>query len=145
MWDGRGVRLLAARNEIVAFQVVVEADERGLEAVRIALPELRQGASRITYGPPATDPSLSVGRPIQVFTVRSMKVTQESRAEWVWAPGSPAAPRKTVGWQPVQLIPENAPGGRGGFPVQSPRTKSRLSGSRSIPAGTDRRASTKGR
>jgi len=117
VWDGRGVRLLGARNEIVAFQVVVEADERGIDAVRVSLPELRQSASRIAYAPPATDPSLYAGRPIQLFTVRSMKVTQESRAEWVWAPGGPAAPRKTVGFQPVQLVPENARAGRGGFPV----------------------------
>jgi hypothetical protein len=118
VWDGRAVRLVAARNEIVAFQVIVEADAGGLGAVRLALPELQQGEVNITHSPPATDPSLSAGRPIQLFAVHSMKVTEESHAEWVWAPGSPAAPRKTVGWQPVQLVPENARAGRGGFPVR---------------------------
>ncbi|HEY6549034.1 MAG TPA: hypothetical protein VI589_14055, partial [Vicinamibacteria bacterium] len=118
VWDGRGLRLLAARNEIVAFQVVVEADEKGLGAVSVSLPFLARGESRIAYAPPAADPSLSVGRPIQLFSVRSMKVTEESRAEWVWKPGSPAAPRKTVGFQPVQLVPENARAGRGGFPLR---------------------------
>jgi hypothetical protein len=117
-WDGHAVRLFGARNEVIAFQVVVEADDRGLDAVSVALPELRQGDVRITHAPPAEDPSLSVGRPIQLFSVNDMKVTQESHASWVWEPGGAAAPKKTVGWQPVQLVPENARAGRGGFPVR---------------------------
>src|SRR5262245_10129276 len=50
-WDGRRVTLFGARNEIVAFQVIVEADERGIGALRVSLPELklRGGASRIRY------------------------------------------------------------------------------------------------
>ncbi len=123
VWDGRGLRLLAARNEIVAFQVVVEADDKGLSAVSVSLPWLARGESRIAYAPLTTDPSLSVGRPIQLFSVRSMKVTEESHAEWVWKPGSPAAPRKTVGFQPVQLVPENARAGRGGFPAPARRAR----------------------
>ena len=68
-WDGRVVRLFGARNEVLAFQVVVEADAKGIGALRLSLPELRQhaGASRIVYAPPATDPTQYVGRPIQVF------------------------------------------------------------------------------
>src|SRR5207247_29235 len=31
--------------------------------------------------------------------------------------GSPAAPADTTGWKPVQLVPENARRGRGGFPL----------------------------
>ena len=47
-----------------------------------------------------------------------MKVTEETHASWAWEPGSPAAPKHTVGWQPVQLVPENARDGRGGFPLK---------------------------
>jgi hypothetical protein len=118
VWDGKAIRLLAARNEIVAVQVIVEADAKGLGAVRIALPELRSGAGRIAYAPPAADPSLSAKREVQLFSVNSMKVTEESHAEWVWMPKSPAAPKNTLGWKPVQLVPENARAGRGGFPVK---------------------------
>ena len=46
-----------------------------------------------------------------------MHVTTPSRASWVWEPGSAAAPANAVGWKPVQLVPENARAGRGGFPV----------------------------
>jgi hypothetical protein len=47
-----------------------------------------------------------------------MHVTEESHADWVWKPGSPAAPRDTTGWTPVQLVPENARAGRGGLPIE---------------------------
>jgi hypothetical protein len=119
-WDGRSVHLFGARNEVLAFQVIVQADASGIGKLSVALPELRQrgGAARIGYAPPSSDPSLSVGRPIQLFSVRSMKVTEETHASWAWAPGSPAAPKHTVGWQPVQLVPENARDGRGGFPLK---------------------------
>jgi hypothetical protein len=118
-WDGRTARIAAARNEIVAFQVIVEADGSGLRALSAALPELRRrgGNERIAYASPAADPSLYAGRPIQLFSVRDMNVTQETHASWAWVPGSPAAPKRTVGWQPVQLVPENARAGRGGFPL----------------------------
>jgi hypothetical protein len=118
-WDGRRVRVFGARNEIVAFQVVVEADGDGIRELRAALPELRRagGPERLAYAPPAADPSLSAGRPIQIFAEHYLDVVQETRADWAWKPGSPAAPRDTTGWKPVQLVPENARAGRGGFPL----------------------------
>lgn len=119
VWDGRTVRIAAARNEIVAFQVIVEADAAGMGTLSASLPELRRrgAADAITYAPPAIDPSLSAGRPIQLFSVNYMNVTAESHADWAWKPGSPAAPRDATGWKPVQLVPENARAGRGGFPI----------------------------
>jgi hypothetical protein len=120
VWDGRIVRIFGARNEVLAFQVVVEADTSGIGSLHLSLPELRlkDGDERIPYTPPASDPSLSAKRPIQVFSVRDMNVTTETHADWVWAPGSVAAPTRTVGWQPVQLVPENARAGQGGLPVK---------------------------
>jgi hypothetical protein len=119
VWDGTTIRLAAARNEVVAFQAIVEADGAGIRALSASLPGLRRrGATEtIAYAPPAKDPSLSAGRPIQLFSVNSMNVTAESHADWVWKPGSPAAPKDTTGWKPVQLVPENARAGRGGFPL----------------------------
>jgi hypothetical protein len=119
-WDGSRVRLFGARNEIVAVQVIVESDARGIGALSASLPELtrRDGAERIVYAPPGPDPSAAVGRPIQLFSVHYMNVTAPSRAGWVWKPGS--EPRDTTGWKPVQLVPENAAAGRGGFPLRVP-------------------------
>jgi hypothetical protein len=119
VWDGQRVRLFGARNEIVAFQVIVESDPLGISALRLALPELRRkgGPDRIHYAPPAADPTDTVGRPIQILPLHYLNVTQTTHAEWAWEPGSPAAPADTLGWKPVQLVPENARPGRGGFPL----------------------------
>jgi len=117
VWNGSRVRLFAARNEVVAFQVIVEADEKGIGAASLALAELRNGESRIVHSPPADDPSVFVGRDIQLFSLHYLEVTQTTKAGWAWEPGSPAAPADTLGWKPVVLVPENARKGRGGFPV----------------------------
>jgi hypothetical protein len=47
-----------------------------------------------------------------------MNVEVASHAEWVYTVGSPAAPKDPTGWKPVQLIPENARAGLGGFPLR---------------------------
>jgi hypothetical protein len=118
VWDGRRIRLFAARNEIVAFQVIVESDGDGIAALSAALPELRGEGARIAYAPPGADPSVSVGRAIQLFSVHYLNVTEATRAGWAWEPGSPAAPRDPLGWKPVVLVPENARAGKGGFPLR---------------------------
>ncbi|HMF61125.1 MAG TPA: hypothetical protein VK595_12180, partial [Vicinamibacterales bacterium] len=116
-WDGRSVRLFGARNEILAFQVIVEADGAGIRALSARLKELRKGADRIVYAPPRPDPTDYVGRPIQIFAVHYMNVAMPSHASWVYERGSPAAPADPTGWKPVQLVPENARADRGGLPV----------------------------
>lgn len=120
VWDGRKIKIFGARNEVIAFQVIVEAGREGIERLSLRLPELRRrgGRAGIRYAPPAPDPTNYVGRPIQVFSVNYMHVEKPSRAEWVYAPGSPAAPQDPTGWKPVQLVPENARAGRGGFPLR---------------------------
>lgn len=117
VWDGRVVRLFGARNEVVAFQVIVEADAGGVRELTVRLPELASANDRIVYQPPAADPTNYVGRPIQIFAANYMLVTTSSHASWVYERGSPAAPADPTGWKPVQLVPENARRGRGGLPV----------------------------
>ena len=117
-WDGRTARIFGARNEVLAFQLIVEAGDTPIGQLSVSLPELRSASgSAITYGRPALDPTDTAGRPIQIFTVHYMHVTEPSRASWVYEPGSPAAPRDPTGWKPVQLVPEQARAGRGGLPV----------------------------
>ena len=114
-WDGRTIRLFGARNEIVAFQLIVESDARGVRALSVRLPELASTQDRIAYRPPARDPSDYVDRPIQIFTENYMLVTAPSHASWVYDWKSPAAPADPTGWKPVQLVPENAR--KGGLPI----------------------------
>jgi len=46
-----------------------------------------------------------------------MYIPGPSSATWIYVAGSPSAPTDIVGWKPVQLVPENALVGRGGFPL----------------------------
>src|SRR5688572_26911212 len=117
VWDGRVVRLFAARNEVIAFQVIVEAGANGVRELSAALPALASQRDRISYKAPTADPTDYVGRPIQVFGVNYLEVTFSSHASWVFTRGSPAAPADPVGWKPVQLVPEHAARGRGGLPL----------------------------
>ncbi len=116
-WDGATVRLVGARNEIIAFQVIVEADAGGIGRLSLRLPHLASGTDGIVYRPPAADPTDYTGRPIQIFAVHYMRVDRPSHASWVYDRDSPAAPADPTGWKPVQLVPEHAAAGRGGLPV----------------------------
>src|SRR5689334_10000243 len=117
-WDGRRVKIFGARNEIIAFQLIVEADQDGIRKLDVKLPQLTHGKARINYTAPVSDPTNYAGRPIQIFSVNYMNVEVASHAEWVYKVGSPAAPKDPTGWKPVQLVPENARGGLGGFPLR---------------------------
>lgn len=124
-WRDGAVRLFGGRNEIVAFQLLVEADAAGIDDLDVKLAGLtrRGGGGAIVYAPPSEDPTSSVGRPIQIFTENYMNVTEPSRARWVFDPDGPAAPPDPIGWKPVQLVPENARAGSGGLPIDiAPRT-----------------------
>ncbi|HEY0380227.1 MAG TPA: hypothetical protein VGC87_25160 [Pyrinomonadaceae bacterium] len=141
-WDGRRIKIFGARNEVIAFQVIVEAGQAGIGRLSVRLPELRRRGGRgvIRYSRPAPDPTDYVGRPIQLFSVNYMNVERPSHAEWVYAPGSPAAPRDATGWKPVQLVPENARAGRGGFPLSVGAARNQavwieVYTSRDLPAG----------
>lgn len=119
VWNGHEIRLLAARNEIVAFQVIVEAND-AISALSAALPLFTHASGEpvLRYAAPAPDPTQYVDRPIQLFSQHYLDVRQRTRASWVFAPDGPAAPTTPLGWTPVQLVPENARAGRGGFPLQ---------------------------
>src|SRR3569832_424426 len=49
-WDGHKVKIFGARNEIIAFQLIVEADQNGINRLAVTLPQLLQsgGKSRIS-------------------------------------------------------------------------------------------------
>ncbi|MGW8182264.1 MAG: hypothetical protein ACWGQW_26340, partial [bacterium] len=119
VWDGETVSVFGARNEIIAFQIIVESDEVGIEALNVSLPSLthRNGPSRLVYKPPELDPTQYVDRPIQLFSVNYVNVVTATKASWIYRNG-PGAPSDPTGWKPVQLVPENAVVGKGGFPLR---------------------------
>ena len=116
-WDGTKIRVFGARNEMVAFQVIVEADSAGIGSLSARLPALAQknGKAKIAYVPPEADPTYYAGRPIQIFTVNYLEVTKATAAPWIYRLNTPSTPRHPTGWKPVQLVPENAK--KGGFPL----------------------------
>jgi hypothetical protein len=118
-WDGKTIKIFGARNELLAFQVIVEAGADGIKRLSASLNELRQpnGRERITYRTPIADPTNYVRREIQLFSANYMNVEVASHADWVFKPGSAAAPKDATGLKPVQLVPENAKVGKGGFPL----------------------------
>lgn len=120
VWDGHKIRVFAARNEVVAFQVIVEAGDKGIDRLSISLNELAQtgGSNHIAYLAPDADPTVYAGRPIQLFSENYMNITEPTSAEWIFKAGKPGAPADPTGWKPVQLVPENAKQGKGGFPVR---------------------------
>ncbi len=117
VWDGRRVRVFGARNEVVAFQVIVEADASGIDRLTLSLPRLTgPDGNSLVYKAPEADPTNYVDRPIQVFVAHYLHVAMPSHASWVFDRDSPAAPPDPVGWTPVQLVPENAT--QGGLPAR---------------------------
>ena len=68
VWDGTGIRLFGARNEIVAFQVIVEADARASARSRSGS-RSSLASDAIAYRTPAGDPAMRSDRPIQLFSV----------------------------------------------------------------------------
>jgi hypothetical protein len=117
VWDGRKIKLFGARNEIIAFQLIVEAERQPITALSVSLRELTHqgGKAKISYGPPSADPSNFLARPLQLFALNYLNVTQPTAAGWIYRRTTAAAPKDPLGWKPVQLVPENAK--KGGFPV----------------------------
>ena len=92
-WDGRRVRVFAARNEVLAFQLIVEANDTGIKRLAVSLPRLNgPDGNALVYKAPALDPTDYVDRPIQLFVAHYMHVAMPSHASWVYARGSAAAP-----------------------------------------------------
>ncbi|WP_164821274.1 glycoside hydrolase domain-containing protein [Paenibacillus koleovorans] len=119
-WDGSKVKLFGGRNEVLAFQIIVESGSGGIEELSATLPSLNRigGPGSIVYTPPAADPTLYAGRPIQIFSQNYMKVNQMTVASWILPTTGTGIPTNPTGWVPNQLVPENALPGKGGFPLE---------------------------
>jgi len=129
LWNGRRIEVYSAKNEIIAFQVIVQSRRRPVRRLRAKLNHLthQKTGQRIIYQKPSLDPSNSLKRPIQLFTTNYMKVTHPSSAGWIYQPGSPSAPPRPTGLKPVQLVPENAKRNKGGLPIRiEPRSNQSL-------------------
>lgn len=121
VWFAQSINLFAARNEVVAFQVILEAGPGGAFDASVTVSEMVSGTQRIAndfsltdaYAPDLTN---SVGRRIELFREHYVPVTTPSRGLYVSAPDKLNGP----GLYPDALIPFEVGKARGGAPFDIP-------------------------
>ena len=122
VWDGATIRLFGARNEIIAFQLIIEADGSGASDVYVEVSDLESGAYTIPgseSGP--ADPYDYRGRCVELFTEHYLHITSRSNNSW---DADAAAPSDYyLGRVPDALIPFCASAGLGGAPFDIPPSR----------------------
>ncbi len=114
-WDGQAISVFGARNEIVAFQVILEADAEGASYVDVMLEGLTHSSGeKLSYKPAPADVTDWRGREIERFTQHYLHITSGTRPGWFYNREAPLP--DPTGWVPDALVPENAVRGRGGMP-----------------------------
>jgi hypothetical protein len=123
VWDGRRVSLFSARNEVVAFQLIIEAGPAGAQQVTVEIDSLSAATAVIKNSGPAGDPSDFRGKHIELFVEHYTQVTQRSPTySGFGLPNAQAKPDADhLGWIPDALVPFEAPvknpaHGQGGAP-----------------------------
>ena len=110
VWDGTTIRLFGARNEIVAFQLILEARTSGATDVDVRLDSL-EGPGYVIANHSATDDPFDYrGRHIERFLEHYINVTQRSASGNVscWVDARPIPDADFLGWIPDALIPFQA-------------------------------------
>jgi hypothetical protein len=119
VWNGATISLFGARNEIVAFQVILEANSEGAPNVNVTVSDLvgSEGGT-IAGSHPLPDPNDYLGVGVELFTEHYLDVTQYSYYDpscggfYTTAAANP----HITGWIPDALIPFSAAIGQGGAP-----------------------------
>ena len=121
VWDGSSVSLFAAKNEIVAFQLILEADGSGANNVDVTVSDLSNGGNTIAGSHPLPAPNDYVGVGVELFTEHYLDVSvlsgDPSTGYFNWnASAAPSESGMTTGWMPDALVPFSAAQGKGGAP-----------------------------
>lgn len=118
VWHGHTIHLFGAKNEIVAFQLIIESDNSGVNDVDVTLDSLTSGSYTI-QNTGSSDPFDYVGKRIELFTEHYLNIENRTgtSGKWWWN----ARPKdihgdEYLGWIPDVLIPFEAPSGLGGAP-----------------------------
>jgi hypothetical protein len=116
VWKDSTVNIFGGRNEIVAFQLIIESEKDGAAKVNVSVSDLTNGATIIpgsASGP--ADPFDYRDRYVELFTEHYLNIT--SRTPPLWFYSSSATPSAYyTGWVPDCLIPFSASTGKGGAP-----------------------------
>ena len=119
VWDGHTIRIFGARNEIVAFQLILENGTAALDNVNVSLDRLTNGDSVIENTGAVGDPFDYRGKHIELFTEHySSVISNTAGPTWWWNGARPLDiyDGEYVGLLPDALIPFEAPNGLGGAP-----------------------------
>jgi hypothetical protein len=118
VWKNNTVNIFGGRNEIVAFQLILQADETGAKDVNVVVSDLVNGGSVIpgsSTGP--ADPFDYRGRYTELFTEHYLNMVKRSPPLWFFADSSAPSAYYT-GWVPDCLIPFSAAQDKGGAPFR---------------------------
>ncbi|MCJ7796610.1 MAG: S-layer homology domain-containing protein [Thermoleophilia bacterium] len=117
VWNGSTVSLFAARNETVAFQLILEADVSGAAQCDVHVTSLANGAATIRGSHPLLPPNDYLGLGVELFTEHYFDISTPSWNSicggFYWT--GEANPHIT-GKIPDALVPFSALPGKGGAP-----------------------------
>lgn len=116
VWKNNTINIFGAGNEIIAFQLIIQADSIGVSQVNVEISDLTNGTSIIpgsATGP--SDPFDYRGRYVELFTEHYLNIIKRSPPLWFFSE-SAAPSAYFTGWVPDCLIPFSAPSGKGGAP-----------------------------
>ena len=116
VWMNNTINIFGGRNEIIAFQLIIQADAQGANHVNVAISNLTNGNSTIPgSGTSPSDPFDYRDRNIELFTEHYLNMIKRSPPLWFFS-DSAAPSAYYTGWVPDCLIPFSAPSGKGGAP-----------------------------
>jgi hypothetical protein len=120
VWDGEKIQLFGARNEVVAFQLILQAGKQGASEVNLRVMDLLQGSYRIPGSDSgSSDPFDYRDTYVELFTEHYLEINSRSVGGTAWT-RSAAPSDYYYGWVPDALIPFAAPYGMGGAPFDIP-------------------------
>lgn len=116
VWDGSDISIFGGKNEIIAFQLILENNSSSttIDDINVTLPALTNGSETIdnSLAEDINDPFNYVGKRIEMFTEHYVYIPDRSDRYW----GYSDPPGDYTGWVPDALVPFQAPSGKGGVP-----------------------------
>jgi hypothetical protein len=120
VWDGKCIRLFGARNEMIAFQLILQANDIGANNIEVELKELKNKSYIISNANAKSDDPFDYrGKTIELFKEHYVKVTRRGEPGWFYSPKAKPSDYY-IGWVPDPLIPlEAAQGKVGSFSISA--------------------------
>jgi len=146
VWNGSSVSLFGVRNEIVAFQLILQADGSGATNADVQISDLTNGGNTIRGSHPLLAANNYVGMGVELFTEHYLNVSvlsgdpNEGYFNWS-ASAAPSVSGMTTGWMPDATVPFSAASGKGGAPFNITANQNQgvwvdIYIGRTLPAGT---------